>query len=218
MTTRRPLQTVSVADAATNELRESLFAGTFKSGQEIKDTRIAEEYGIARPTARIAVQQLINEGMLVREPGYSARVRTFDPDQVRDLFRVRKLIELDAVREAKTAGAPLDAVKDALGRFADVGEEHVWPKTARADADFHRAVVDIGGSPRLSAYFAGIFNEIRLLLALPEEHFGRGNSSFEEHEELYLLLQGNATVKQVEKAWTYHLDESRDFFVRHLAR
>lgn len=214
---KRPLQTVSVAEAATNQLRESLFSGDFTAGEEIKDTRIADEYGIARPTARIAVQQLINEGMLVRDPGYSARVRTFDPVQVRDIFRVRKLIELDAVREIKVSRGPLHQVEAAMKELGHYGEDLSWSKTAGADAAFHRAVVQAGGSPRLSAYFDGIWNEIRLLLALPEEHFGRGDSPYEEHDELFQLLQGDATLKQVQQAWAFHLDESRDFLVQRLS-
>ncbi|MFT4218979.1 MAG: GntR family transcriptional regulator [Microbacterium sp.] len=213
----RPLQTVTVAEAATNRLRDSLFAGHFKSGEEIKDTHIADEYGIARPTARIAVQHLVNEGMLVREPGYSARVRTFDPAQVRDIFRVRKLIELDAVRAVKASGVALDGVRRAVDDLAGLGDDLDWARIAEADAAFHKSVVDAGGSSRLSAYFEGITKEIRLLLALPKEHYGRGSSPFEEHEELFLLLAGDATMKQLEKAWTYHLDESCDFLVRRLS-
>jgi len=215
---RQALQTISVAEAATNRLRDRLFAGAYQSGEEIKDTRIADEYGIARPTARIAVQQLISEGMLVREPGYSARVRTFDPDQVRDIFRVRKLIELDAVRAAKTEGAPLDGVRSALARFAHLTDGVVWSEAAEADAAFHAAVVTAGGSLRLQSYFNGIINEIRLLLALPEQHFGRGSSPHEEHEELVELLAGEASMGELERAWEYHLDESRDFLIAHLSK
>lgn len=217
MATKRPLQTVSVAEAATNQLRESLFAGAYQAGEEIKDTQIAEEYGIARPTARIAVQQLINEDMLVREPGYSARVRSFDPEQVRDIFRVRKLIELNALRDVKESQRPLDGIRAAMERFADLGDDLVWPEVAEADAAFHRAVVAEGGSPRLSNYFEAISNEIRLLLALPEEHFGRGSSPYEEHEELFLMLEGSTTLEDLERAWEYHLDESRDFLVDRLS-
>ncbi|MFF8818092.1 GntR family transcriptional regulator [Leucobacter sp. NPDC015123] len=218
MATKEPLQTISVAEAATNRLRESLFAGAYEAGAEVKDTLIADEYGIARPTARIAVQQLIAEGMLVREPGYSARVRTFDPNQVRDIFRVRKLIEIDSVRAAKRTKAPLDKVERALERFSNLGPSPAWAEVAEADAGFHLAVVEAGGSERLCSYFAGITNEIRLLLALPETHFGRGGSPYEEHQELFQLLAGDATVAEVKRAWVSHLDESRDFLIHHLTR
>lgn len=217
MAKKHPLQTISVAEAATSRLRESLLAGAYQSGEEIKDTQVAEEYGIARPTARIAVQHLINEGMLVREPGYSARVRSFDPEQVRDIFRVRKLIELDSVRAAKMNQPPLDSVKAAMEHFADLGTAPDRSRVAEADAAFHQAVVDAGGSERLRSYFEAITNEIRLLLALPDHHYGRGESPYEEHEELYLLLQGDASVKDVEEAWIYHLDESRDYLINHLS-
>ena len=107
----------------------------------------------------------------------------------------------------------LDSVKEAMGRFADLGEAPSWSHVAEADAAFHQAVVEAGGSDRLRSYFEGISNEIRLLLTLPETHFGRGESPYEEHEELYLVLQGDATLKQLERTWSYHLDESRDFLV-----
>lgn len=217
MAARQPLQTISVAEAATNRLRESLFAGLYGAGAEIKDTQVAVEYGIARPTARIAVQQLINEGMLVREPGYSARVRVFDPGQVRDIFRVRKLIELDSVREVKRSGASLESVRAAMDHFADLGAIPSWSEVAKADAAFHQSVVAAGGSGRLYSYFEGITNEIRLLIALPEKHFGRGESPYEEHEELFLMLQGDASLDELERAWAFHLDESRDFLMDHLA-
>lgn len=213
---RQTLQTISVAEAATAQLRETIFSGAYKAGEEIKDTRIAEEYGIARPTARIAVQQLIAEGMLVREPGYSARVRTFDPSQVRDLFRVRKLIEIDSIRYIKEMGSDLSEVEQALQQFRELGEAPRLADIAKADAAFHGAVVRAGASSRLTTYFEGIANEIRLLLALPEKRFGRGASPFEEHEELFLLLSGDTQFKELKAAWTFHLDESRDYLINHL--
>lgn len=216
MPSKRAFQTVTVADAATSQMRDRLFAGEYESGEEIKDTQLAEELGIARPTARVVVQQLITEGMLVREPGASARVRTFDPEQVRDIFRVRTLIELDAVRAVRADQSDVSAVKKALQGFAELDDAPSWAEIAAVDTAFHLSVVEAGGSERLGSVFQAISNELRLLLALPEQHFGRGESAFEEHQELYDALSGDIALDELEGLWGNHLDESRDFLIAKL--
>jgi len=214
---KQPLKTVSVVDAATSRLRDSLFAGEYAAGEVIKDTEIAEEFGIARPTARVAVQHLINERMLVRLPGYSARVRTFDAAQVHDLYRVRRLLELDAVREIKAKGVPLPEIADALEGFAGLKGEENWTRIAEADVRFHSAVVNSAGSPRLQSFFAGITSETRLLIALLKQQYRGGAALYDEHEELYRRLVDDTPVEDVERAWVDHLDSAQEFLETHLS-
>ncbi|GAB3305858.1 GntR family transcriptional regulator [Pseudoclavibacter terrae] len=212
------LETVSVADAATTRLRDSLFAGHYKAGEEIKDTHVATQFGIARPTARVAVQQLINEGMLVRIPGYSARVRTFDPSQVEDIYRVRKLIELDAVREIKNRKPPLHLVAEALEGFADLQKsEDDWSRIAEADVAFHASVVNSAGSARLQSYFSGITSEIRLLVAQLRDQYTGGAALYAEHEQLYLSLRDDSSLQSVQSEWLSHLDSAERFLTHHVA-
>lgn len=213
----RPLETVSVAEAATNMLRERLFAGVYTEGQEIKDTQVSQEYGIARPTARVALQQLINEGILVREPGASARVRTFTPEQVRDIYRVRRMIEVDAIREIRERQLDLTPVEEALEGFSGLRDESDWTKIAAADVEFHSAVVNSASSARLQGYFAAITSEIRLFIALLRNQYQGGASLLSEHEELYLLLRDAPSLGALERAWVAHLDSAQEFLTTHLA-
>lgn len=213
------LETVSVAEAATNRLRERLFAGEYQAGEEIKDTHVASVFGIARPTARVAVQQLINEGMLVRPPGMSARVRVFHPDQVLDIYRVRNLIEIDAIKEIRARNLSTDRINEALEGFRDLPtSKDDWSRIAAADAAFHSAVVNSASSSRLQAYFSGITSEVRLLIAHLKTQYTAGEMLYEEHSELYrLLCDQTTTCKQLEDAWIEHLDSARDFLEQHLA-
>lgn len=212
----QPLETVSVVDAATNRLRDSLFAGAFASGQEIKDTQLANDYGIARPTARIAIQQLINEGMLERPPGFSARVRVFDPAQIRDIYRVRRLIELDAIREIQRDPEHLSAVKEALEGFASLAGQEDWVKIAEADVRFHASVVNSSNSPRLMNYFAGISSEMRLVIALLRKQYRDTRDLYKEHAQLFEMLAGNASQEALEVAWLAHLDTAQEYLEQHL--
>lgn len=212
----RPFETISVAEAATNMLRERLFAGDYIAGQEIKDTQVANDFGIARPTARVAVQQLINEGILVRDPGASARVRTFDPEQVRDIYRVRRMIELDAIREIWEKRSTLELIKEALEGFADLRDGSDWTRIAAADVEFHSAVVNTASSQRLQGIFASITSEVRLFIALLRRQYQGGATLYDEHERLYLLLRESESAAELEREWLGHLDSAQDFLTEHL--
>lgn len=211
-----PLETVSLVEAATARLRNGLLAGEYAAGEEIKGTRIAAALGIARPTARAALQHLTAEGLLIRPPGLSARVRAFEPEQVIDLYRVRRLIEIEAIREIRARALPLDRVEAALNAFSELKDgEDDWPQIARIDVSFHSAVVETCGSPRLASYFAGIAGEIRLLIALYRSRYAGGEPLYREHARLFALLE-SAPVEQVEAEWTAHLETAQQFLIQHL--
>lgn len=212
------LSTVTVAEAATQGLRDRLFAGEFEAGQELKDTQVAEEFGIARPTARTAVQQLINEGMLVRPPGGSARVRTFDAEQVRDLYRARRVIELDAVSRLKETGDSLTSVERALEAFSKTKDNDDWAAIAEADVRFHQAVVQAGGSFRLRGFFEALTSETRLLIALLKAQYAGGEELYREHAELLAgLADPGQEASGLLTTWGEHLDSARDFLAEYLA-
>lgn len=206
----RPLRTVSVVEAATNRLRESLFTGEYSSGEEVKDTHIAEQFGIARPTARIAVQNLVNEGMLDRKPGASARVRVFGPAQVDDIYRVRRLIEIDAIREIRERQLPLDAVERALAEFGGLDDQENWGRAAEADVAFHASVVNSASSPRLKSFFADITNELRLLSAIQHELYSGAHELYREHATLLEHLR-HLPIDELEPLWIGHLESARQF-------
>ncbi|MFD2759296.1 GntR family transcriptional regulator [Gulosibacter faecalis] len=209
------LQTVSVVDAAANRLRDDLFAGEYTAGQELKDTSIANEFGIARPTARMAVQQLINEGLLVRPAGYSARVRQFDAGEVNDLYRIRRLVEVEALTLIHGSSHSLEGVQRALVGFEGLKEDSSWPKISHADVAFHQAVVDAAGSPRLSAFFATLVSETRLLNALLKYQYQGGAELYAEHAHLYDMLAEPAKLPDLIEAWQEHLEVSHRFIDAH---
>lgn len=205
------LKTISTVDAVTDQLRERLFNGHYGFGQEIKDTAVANDFGVARPTARIAVQRLVAEGILERKPGSSARVRTFEPEQVRDIYRVRIMIELDALREIREKGLPLSKIEGALEKFSSLkNDADDWNLIAKCDVIFHSAVVDAGGSPKLSMYFKEIANEIRLLIANLDGYYSGVDPLVQEHVELLEMLKSDATLAELQAYWEAHLRSASD--------
>ncbi len=203
------IDTVTVADAVRSQLERSLLAGDYPAGAEVKDTHVAQQLGVARPTARVAVQALIADGFLVRENGKSARVRQFSPEDVSDIFRVRRLIEFEAVRTV-CQGADTSAISASLGRFSEVKSDGDWETAAEADMGFHSAVVAAAGSPRLSRLFQSISTEIRLLMALLRERYSQISTLQDEHTTLLRALSA-ADPDEALLLWAAHLEDAETF-------
>ena len=60
------LKTVSVVDALTTSLRSRVLDGQIDAGVGLTETDVATEYEVSRPTAKTAISQLVQEGLLRR--------------------------------------------------------------------------------------------------------------------------------------------------------
>lgn len=203
------IDTVTVADAVRSRLERSLLAGDYPAGAEVRDTHVAQQLGVARPTARVAVQALIADGFLVRESGKSARVRRFSEDDLADIFRVRRLIEFEAVRSV-CEGTDTSGIASSLERFTEVKDDQDWESAAQADMNFHSSVVAAAHSPRLSNLFQTISTEIRLLMALLRPHYPYISTLRDEHRGLLEALDARDTELAL-RLWTAHLEDAETF-------
>lgn len=156
------LRVTSTLDALVNELRERIFSGQLPPGEPIGEIALADTYHVARPTVRTAIQQLVAGGLLVREPGRSARVPVFTVDDLDDLFLMRTPLELHAVTILAAKGMP--DLETLLDRIAAIGPDTCWAEQAAANSAFHVALVDAVGSPRLSRAYGVVNEEMRLCL------------------------------------------------------
>ena len=206
------VQPVSVADAVAVELRRRLLSGHYRGGEQLRDTELAAEFGVARPTVRAAVQMLVADGLLQRGRGRSAEVRSFAAEDAIDLYRLRRPIEAAAVEGVIGAGAALDGVDAAMRAFGALTEDVPWGTVADHDVAFHRAVVVATASPRLLRAFDEVSAEHRLLIALLRPAYEGVAQLAREHQVLLdALRSGDAAAAKA--AWSAHFDDSERFFV-----
>ncbi len=206
------IEMVSVADAVAGELRRRLLAGQYQGGRELRDTDLAEEFGVARPTVRAAVQELVADGLLERGRGRSARVRSFTALDAVDLYRLRRPVELAAVRLAIEDGRTLTGVEQAASAFAALPDRVTWDVVADHDIAFHRAVLTAAGSPRLLRAFDGAGAELRLLIAQLRPAYQDASELAAEHLALLAALR-TGKVRAATQAWQHHLDLGEQFFL-----
>ncbi|MCI1020521.1 GntR family transcriptional regulator [Microbacterium sp. C5A9] len=159
-----PLGVVGVVEAVALRLREEILSGELASGSALTEARVSSAYGVARPTAKAAIEQLVGAGLLVRTAHRSARVIPIDAEMVRDVYRTRSRLESAALRELAAMRAVPDEAVDANAALLAMptGPD---PATVDPDLRFHTALIDALGSERTSRMYRSVLDEVRLCMA-----------------------------------------------------
>jgi DNA-binding GntR family transcriptional regulator len=200
----RPLEVVSTLDALSASLRRRLLDGELAPGTALGEVDLASEYGVARPTARAAIQALVAEGLLRREPNRSARVPELTADDVRDLFYVREPLELQVVATLVDRHERPPAAEEAVRRLEALPRRAPWDEVVEADMDFHMALVEAVGSPRLERVYASLQSEIRLCMVQLKPVYDDVTNVAAEHRDLLELI-ANGPKRAALKMMTEHL-------------
>ncbi len=162
------VERASVTEQVLRELREAIVDGRIPQGEQLREASLAETFGTGRSAIREAVRQLVQEGLVDHEPHRGACVRRLSlPDRL-DVYVAREAIESGAARHAVQAAeppgtAPLRAAFEAL-RAAAPEHGAVSERLIAADLEFHRELVRLAGSPRLSRAHDTLVAETRMLL------------------------------------------------------
>ncbi|MEO6152672.1 MAG: GntR family transcriptional regulator [Croceibacterium sp.] len=86
-------------------LRERIRIGRYMPGQRLIEPDLMRETGNSRGRVREALQRLQTEGLVVIEEFRGASVRTFTPDDMRQIYRARMALEGLAAHDCAAFGS-----------------------------------------------------------------------------------------------------------------
>src|SRR5271156_2194957 len=85
----------SAVDRVTAEIRRGVLNGALKAGSSFSIADLSTQLGVSHIPVREALRRLETQGIITLRPGRSAIVNPLDRDELRSLYRLRKLIECD---------------------------------------------------------------------------------------------------------------------------
>ncbi|HWD75755.1 MAG TPA: GntR family transcriptional regulator [Solirubrobacteraceae bacterium] len=210
----------STTDQVLHELRAAILAGRIKPTEQLPEATLAHAFGTGRSAIREALRHLVQEGLVVSELNRGARVRPVSTDDVIDVYRARSAIEAAAVGAVLERGdrVDLEPLRQAQERIrksspAD-GTEAPSRELIAADIDFHRAMVGLAGSPRLSRAHEPLAAESQMLLNWHPVY--SGSDYVADHEQLLDAIERrDPSAGDVVRA---HLELTVDLIVQEATR
>ncbi len=198
----------SVADRVADELRLQLAEGILLPRARLTESTIAEDLGVSRNTVREAFAELASERLVVRHPNRGVFVASLEPGDIHDVYTVRRVIEVSAIRGGGSPEA-VAAVRAAVeeGRLAAAANDDEGLGTA--NQHFHKAIVALAGSRRLNTIMAQVLAEMRLFFhkATMDAHFYSGY--LKDNEEICAALEAGELERAAELLLAY-LDRSEE--------
>lgn len=162
-----PAETLS--ERIGEQLRRQITEGVFAPGQRLSEQALSESLGVSRNTLREAFRVLAKDGLVKHTPNRGVFVAVPSIASIIDIYRVRRLIECQALAQAYPRHPAKKrmraAVEEAL-RHRDAGD---WAAAGTANMQFHMAVVELADSERLNQMFAPVLAELRLAFGLLQD-------------------------------------------------
>lgn len=207
------LERASTAQKVADMLRERVLDGELEPGLRLSEEAIGGALGVSRNTLREAFRLLTRDRILVHEHSRGVFVRRPTSDDVRDLYAARRAIECGALRLWNdVTEARREAVRAPVRQAVARAEKNDFSKTGTANIQFHRGIVGLAGSARLSDESDRLFAELMLAFRVAREMDAFHQTYLPWNRKIVELLN-NGTVEQA----VLQLDEYFDAAERDLA-
>lgn len=132
----------SLVDSVKQNVLGHIFSGKFPPGSNLREARLAKDFGVSQATVRAVLQSLESDGLVTREPNVGTTVIRLTPKDIRERVELRRMLEVRAALEASKRMGPaefeeLERRRQQMGSFV---EKDLYYEEAQADLDFHRYV------------------------------------------------------------------------------
>lgn len=148
---------------AAATLRSSIAAGELLPGTKLSEQKLSEALGISRNTLREAFTVLAGESLVQRIPNRGVYVATPGTDDVREIFRVRRLIEPATILWGNISAGALENLEAIIAKGRKASDAGSVPRMADANQELHKALVALSGSASLSKLMEKVLAQMRLL-------------------------------------------------------
>ena len=201
------IKSVSVIEALAKSFRDRVLSGELEPDTPLPELQLANQYGVARPTIRAAIQQLTLTGILRRQANRSAFVPRLSDEEIRDLYGVRAVLELEVVRRITERRLHPAAAVAALRRLEQFGDDAKWNEVVDADINFHVALVEASDSRQIARLYSLLADEIRLCVAQLRPAYKSVAKLAREHRELLAAIE-QGDVAAATSRMREHLDQA----------
>jgi len=206
----------SAVDLAYSAIKSDILTNRLRPGDAVPVEKYVKDLRLSRTPVREATLRLEREGLINIRPRLGTFVSYLDLRNIRDMYRVRRLLEGEAAREAalRAPVEPLEALRRELAAFPETGEIDIRGMSETGKR-VHQLIVEHCGNEVLRS----------LILSL-QDHFTRFRSlSIEIPEKIlsshrdHLAILDSLIAREPERACALihaHFDHAAQFLLDNL--
>jgi DNA-binding GntR family transcriptional regulator len=156
------LQSRSLPDQIYSRLRTAILTGELAPGQRLLEMEIANRMGTSQGSVRVALKQLENESLVMRQSRGGTFVTPKNQEEIYDLFLIRSLVEKAAIRLTAQCIEPEQCgqLKRLVDAMVEAATQDNMLALASNDLEFHRCICEWSGSSALFRSWTPLYSQI----------------------------------------------------------
>jgi GntR family transcriptional regulator, carbon starvation induced regulator len=187
-----PTNADTLTERAVNLVQRDILAGHLAPGARLGIVDLVQRYEIGATPLREGLSRLVSRGLIVAIGQRGFRVAEVSEDDLRDITRIRTVVEVEALRLAMTHGgdaweAGILGALHQLRRHIERTGAHFSEGSEDFDAlhkGFHTALLAACGSPRLLAAHSDLYDQAYRYRRVMMHAIEDGNGFLQSHQGL----------------------------------
>jgi DNA-binding GntR family transcriptional regulator len=171
-------------EVALDSLQNAIRLGHYAPGQSLRQFQLVKDLGVGSTPVREAVLELLARGILVQESHRSVRVAELDLDRLRNIYRIRALLETEAARlgTARISEEAIEKMGALVQQMIVAKRKDDMESAIQADYGFREILYTASGNPILVDLIQQCWNLFpgSVLWNIP----GRVAQSIKEHQSM----------------------------------
>lgn len=199
-----------------NVLWDRILARDLNPTEKLSDLRLSEELGVSRTPVREALRRLVQDGVVIYSPNRGFFVATFSPADITEIFDLRAVLEVLALRTVAAKLGPeayawargeLDRVQALIEEARTDAERHEAADAFLAvDQGFHQWLIEGSRNGRLSAFVNGLWAQISVFQRAGTHIPGWNEIAIGHHRTIIDLLMAGESDRAADALQFHILD------------
>jgi DNA-binding GntR family transcriptional regulator len=198
-------------DKVFTALREAILNGSLKPGQNLIETKLAEEMGVSRTPIREAIRKLELEGLVSSVPNKGVVVKGISVQDVNDIYTIRFCLEGLAARwaVARVTEEELAKLEENLDLMEFYTKRNDLTQVNSKNTEFHETIFRATKSKPLRQILSSLQEHVQRARTASLQVPGRPEKALSEHRAIFEAFK-KRDAEAAEHLITLHIKNSRD--------
>jgi DNA-binding GntR family transcriptional regulator len=211
---RAALQHVTIRnlrDQVEGQVRDAILNGVFRPGERLVETTLADQLGVSRAPLREVLSALERDGLVVSIPRRGCFVIDFTDKDIEEIYSLRLLVEVAALRRAIACCMPEDVAElqemvDRLGDLVTAGDNP--GEVVHLDMLFHEKFCRLANHGRMYSVWNSMSLQTRLLMGLTSKtRYDRPTQPRDFHQGILDAVKAG-DLQTAEALLTAHIEDA----------
>jgi DNA-binding GntR family transcriptional regulator len=215
----RQVHSMNLRAQIEKEVRDAILRGVFKPGERLVEYAIANQLGVSRAPLREVLSALEREGLVVNIPRRGNFVIDFTEKDIDEIYSLRLLLEIGALRRAITRikEADFQKMQELVNQLGEsTQKQNDLLTTMHIDLAFHEYIYELADHNRMLAIWNGIRTQTQLLIVLTSKTHSYNDQPMKLHQEILNALRAR-NLAIAEATLTAHILDAQQRAVQALS-